>query len=150
MMARSSKITLLQGCKEMSRVIRVDADVFAALQQRARPFIDSPNDVLRKILKLKHAKERQMTTAQRRSRSDSGRRINDRYRLGAHHALYHVDGTFYEKLEQFPGLLADPRGYVPYESEKGFLNDPHLDIQEKVHVSAGLHNHPRYQSFPER
>ena len=130
-----------------SRVIRVDAEVFAALQSRARPLIDTPNDVLRKLLKIK-PKEKGMLATQRRSRSDSGRRINARYRLGARHALYHVDGSFYELIEDFPGFLADPRGFVMYETEEEFVNDPHLDIQEKVHVPAGLANHPRYESFP--
>jgi negative regulator of replication initiation len=32
--------------------IRIDEDVFTFLQNRARPFEDSPNDVLRRVLKL--------------------------------------------------------------------------------------------------
>lgn len=36
----------------MSRVIRVDDDVFSALQERAEPLVDTPNDVLRRILEL--------------------------------------------------------------------------------------------------
>jgi 5-methylcytosine-specific restriction protein A len=144
-------ITLLQGNVSevrISHVIRIDAAVFEELQKRARPFIDTPNDVLRRLLKL-NAKEKPMTTAQRRSRSDSGRRINRRYKLGAAHALYHVDGSFYEKLERFPGFLSDASGYVWYETERDFENDPHVDIQEKVHVPSALARHPRYQRFPE-
>jgi hypothetical protein len=131
----------------MSRIIRVDAEVFAALQSRARPFLDTPNDVLRKILRLSE-KEKHMKTAVRRAKSDSGRHINARHKLRAKHALYHVDGSFYEQLEEFPGFLADPRGYVWYDDEQEFAADPHLDIQEKVHVPNALANHPRYQLFP--
>ncbi|QUX31189.1 hypothetical protein KGD83_12250 [Nocardiopsis akebiae] len=36
----------------MSNVIRVDAEVYAALQERAQPFVDTPNDVLRRVLGL--------------------------------------------------------------------------------------------------
>ncbi|UGQ11287.1 hypothetical protein LO772_31545 [Yinghuangia sp. ASG 101] len=36
----------------MSRTIRVDDDVFAALQERAVPLVDTPNSVLRKLLGL--------------------------------------------------------------------------------------------------
>ncbi|WP_103503614.1 MULTISPECIES: DUF4357 domain-containing protein [unclassified Streptomyces] len=36
----------------MSRTIRVDDDVFAELQSRAEPFVDTPNSTLRKLLGL--------------------------------------------------------------------------------------------------
>ncbi|MFE1397226.1 hypothetical protein ACFW53_04720 [Nocardiopsis dassonvillei] len=36
----------------MSQVIRVDDEVYAALQERAQPFVDTPNDVLRRVLGL--------------------------------------------------------------------------------------------------
>lgn len=36
----------------MSHVIRVDDDVYAELQKRAQPFVDTPNDVLRRVLGL--------------------------------------------------------------------------------------------------
>ncbi|WP_304455447.1 hypothetical protein [Nocardiopsis sp. YSL2] len=36
----------------MSHVIRIDDEVYAELQRRAQPFVDTPNDVLRRILEL--------------------------------------------------------------------------------------------------
>jgi len=39
----------------MSRTIRVDNDVFAALQRLAEPFTDTPNSVLRRLLGLTEA-----------------------------------------------------------------------------------------------
>ncbi|MEV0782136.1 hypothetical protein AB0I52_03920 [Streptomyces sp. NPDC050423] len=36
----------------MSRIIRVDDEVFAALQSRAEPFTDTPNSVIRRLLGL--------------------------------------------------------------------------------------------------
>jgi 5-methylcytosine-specific restriction protein A len=133
----------------MSRLIRVDAQVFAALQQLATPLIDTPNDVLRRLLKL-NRKERDVRTEHRQLRSDSGRRINARYKLGAKHALYHIDGTFFERLERFPGFLADAGGYVWYSGEEEFLTDPFLEIGDKVNVHGELANHPRYKRFPKR
>jgi hypothetical protein len=39
------------------KTIRIDGDVWAALQERARPFEDSPNSVLRRVLKIDHANQ---------------------------------------------------------------------------------------------
>jgi hypothetical protein len=33
-------------------VIRIDVEVYAELQERAQPFVDTPNDVLRRVLGL--------------------------------------------------------------------------------------------------
>lgn len=131
----------------MTRIIRIDAEVFAALQDLATPLIDNPNDVLRRLLKL-DSKEKQVQAEPQHSRSDSGRRINARYKLGAKHALYHIDGTFFEKLERFPGFLADAHGYVWYPTEEDFVSDSHLDIQDKVNVRGKLAHHPQYKRFP--
>jgi hypothetical protein len=130
----------------MSRIIRVDAEVFTALQGLARPLIDNPNDVLRRLLQL-DSKGKHMQTKERNSRSDSGRQINVRYKLGGKHALYHKDGTFFEKLKDFPGFLADTDGYVWYRTEEDFVNDSYLDIRDKVNVRGKLANHPAYTKF---
>lgn len=42
----------------MSPTIRIDDDVFKALQRRATAFVDTPNDVLRRLLKLRNAHPR--------------------------------------------------------------------------------------------
>ncbi len=39
----------------MSPTIRVDDEVFEALQSRATAFVDTPNDVLRRLLELRNA-----------------------------------------------------------------------------------------------
>lgn len=39
-------------------VIRIDPEVYSSLQERARPFLDSPNDVLRRVLGLDEASSR--------------------------------------------------------------------------------------------
>jgi hypothetical protein len=43
----------------MSPTIRIDEDVWSALQKRAHPFVDTPNDVLRRILNLDRHRARQ-------------------------------------------------------------------------------------------
>jgi hypothetical protein len=42
----------------MSRTIRVDDEVFKTLQQRGQAFVDTPNDVLRRLLGLNHSRRR--------------------------------------------------------------------------------------------
>lgn len=42
----------------MSPTIRIDDEVFEALQKHAKPFVDTPNDVLRRILGLDDGKPR--------------------------------------------------------------------------------------------
>jgi len=42
----------------MSPTIRVDDEVFKALQGRAQAFVDSPNDVLRRLVGLNHPRVR--------------------------------------------------------------------------------------------
>lgn len=53
----------------MSQVIRVDDEVYAALQEQAQPFVDTPNDVLRRVLGL---------TSTATNASSSDRSENDR------------------------------------------------------------------------
>ncbi|HSQ31458.1 MAG TPA: hypothetical protein VLN49_16495 [Gemmatimonadaceae bacterium] len=77
----------------------------------------------------------------------TGAQLNRKYRLGVRHALYHKDGTFYERLARFPGALCDPRGFVRYENEQQFAKDQRLNIGEKVNIYQTLASHPRYQRF---
>ncbi|HEU0072449.1 MAG TPA: winged helix-turn-helix domain-containing protein [Dehalococcoidia bacterium] len=58
----------------MMPTIRVDDEVFKELQMHATPFVDTPNDVLRRLLSLEKGKSQ--TTA---IRSSSRRRGSDSY-----------------------------------------------------------------------
>ena len=78
----------------------------------------------------------------------TGEGLNRAFNLGARHALYHKDGTFFEQLTRFPGVLCDPKGYVRYESESQFRGDQRLSIGNKVNIPRGLDSHPRYTRFP--
>jgi hypothetical protein len=94
-----------------------------------------------------------MQAPKQSSRSDSGIRVtgeglNRRYRLGARYALYHKDGTLYERLNRFPAVYCNPRGFVLLQSQEQFHCDPRLNIGQKVNIPGGLSSHPRYEQFP--
>lgn len=46
----------------------------------------------------------------------TGRALNREWGVNAAHALYREDGTWYHKLERFPGALFDANGYVVFDS----------------------------------
>src|ERR1700722_20631699 len=111
----------------MAPTIRIDDDVYAWLQKNARPFEDTPNSVLRRVAGLDSASDKPAIT-ERQTRKEkvkminlgnrifSGRLLNQKWGIGARHALYHKDGHWYNNLERFPGALCDPRGYVKFET----------------------------------
>lgn len=136
---------------------------------QARPFEDTPNGVLRRVAQLDPSAPRKLqVTGTMGDQSNprpplasspgfsgartrlTGGALNRRYHLNAAHALYHCDGTWYEKLRRFPGILCDPRGYLMYASESQFLSDTNLAIGTKVNVRSpfGIKSHPRYTLFP--
>jgi hypothetical protein len=171
--ARHIPVTLLQGTP-VSRLIRVDNEVYEWLQRQANPFEDTPNTVLRRLADLNRlhssvVREEQHVDADARKvaasvgrtvdrklrtrnhRTNEGRitgaALNAKYNLGAAHALYHRDGTWYERLERFPGILCDPYGFVRYDSERAFIKDSRLRIGRKVNVARNIASHPRYERF---
>ena len=151
--------------------IRIDEDVWAWLKRQAQPFEDTPNSVLRRVAGIDRpsselaqtqrpatavvpghpgVRSRQTPSGTRLGIRVTGEKLNRQYQLAARHALYHKDGTFYERLAQFPAVYCDPLGFVRYESEQQFNHDTRLRIGQKVNVRDALNNHPRYQRFPTR
>jgi hypothetical protein len=147
-------------------ILRVDDEVWKWLQGQGRPFEDTPNSVLRRVAGLdqttasnhKSAATGTLATEAKVSRDSSpnrntlskrvtGEQLNHKYRLGARHALYHKDGTFYERLTSFPGVLCDTKGFVRYEDAQQFQRDSRLNIGEKVNVHQSIASHPRYRRF---
>jgi 5-methylcytosine-specific restriction protein A len=47
-----------------------------------------------------------------------GKELNKKWRVGAQHALYRNNGTWYHRLERFPAALFDEYGYVVFESKE--------------------------------
>jgi hypothetical protein len=143
----------------MSPVIRVDAEVWEWLKSRARPLEDTPNTVLRRFAGLDDSatavipqsakgerQSRQSQFAQRGQapRTNYGRRLNELWKVGARHALYHKDGDYYNHLTRFPGALFDPRGYVVFKTQKDYENSPHLNHGVQLHVHGGISSIPGY------
>ena len=91
-------------------VIRIDQEVFEALQKRAVPLVDTPNSALRKLLGLSDASEnkRSLTTFRREMRRMEGATARETYRGPILRALSAVGGeaetaTVLKRVEQIMG-----------------------------------------------
>lgn len=71
-------------------------------------------------------------------RTGSGSQLNDRWQIGAAHALYHKGGTWFNLLERFPGALCDPHGYVLFASKEEYKTSPYLKIGRRINVPGGI------------
>ena len=74
----------------------------------------------------------------------SGKQLNRRWGVGAKHALYHWEGCWYNNLQQFPGALFDPNGYVLFATEQAYRNSPHLRVTQETNVRGGISSLPSY------
>ena len=131
--------------------IRIDDEVYAWLQARARPFEDSPNSVLRALAGLGMAGDDTATNVRGGNPMNkplpaklSGKKLNELWNVGAKHALYHREGSWYNNLEAFPGALFDPNGYVLFQTEEHFRNSRHLKITQETNVPSGISAIPGY------
>jgi len=77
-------------------------------------------------------------------RTGSGRALNEKWHIGASHALYHREGTWFNVLERFPGALCDPQGYVLFANKQEYERSPHLKIGQHTNVPGGISNLPSY------
>lgn len=77
-------------------------------------------------------------------RTGSGRVLNQKWGIGAVHALYHKDGTWFHVLERFPAALCDPQGYVLFADREQYLNSPYLHVGERTAVPSGVSQMPNY------
>jgi 5-methylcytosine-specific restriction protein A len=73
-----------------------------------------------------------------RPRSNSGRSLQIEWKISAKHVLYHHEGTWFHLLENFPGALCDPDGYVVFHTREDFLKCPHLRIATHTKAPNGL------------
>ena len=78
----------------------------------------------------------------------TGRLLNERYRVGAKHALYHEEGKWYHKLRQFPGALFDAKGYLLFKTKEDFQQCKYLQLQQDVHAAYGISAIPGYTLLP--
>ncbi len=76
-----------------------------------------------------------------------GRELNRKWNVGALHALYRKNGTWYHLLERFPGALFDERGYVIFDSKDAVKNCPGIITGQRanwLNVPAGIATLPGY------
>ena len=149
--------------------IRIDEEVWTWLKKHARPLEDTPNTVLRRIAALDPIlpspmeeekggesihkgdippEQRSIHIGGRKYRRDmsglTGRQLNDKWNVGAKHALYHKDGNYYNLLKYFPGALFDPEGYVLFKTEKDYVSSSFLQHGQQLHVPGGISSMPNY------
>ncbi len=83
----------------------------------------------------------------------TGQQLNERYNLGAAHALYRKNGLWYHILRAFPGILFDEAGFIIFDSEERYRNSQYVKIKdetETVHVNPpGISAIPGYKLFEE-
>jgi hypothetical protein len=70
----------------------------------------------------------------------TGKLLNEKWGVGALHALYRSDGKSYHWLTHFPGALFDPNGYILFETRESYEKCSELLIGPKntVHVRRGI------------
>jgi len=78
-----------------------------------------------------------------------GALLNKRWKIGARHALYHKDGTWYHQLTNFPGALCDPFGYILFSTKAEFKTCSNLRIDQDVNVAGHISQIPGYVHVPE-
>lgn len=71
-------------------------------------------------------------------RTNSGKRLNEQWSIGAAHALYHREGKWFNLLERFPGALCDTKGYVLFASRSEYENSPDVKIGQQTNVPGGI------------
>jgi len=69
-----------------------------------------------------------------------GSDLNKLLKLEAKHALYREDGKWYHNLKEFPGVLFDRNGYLMYQNEEMYINDPDLQRKKDLHIKNGIAN----------
>jgi 5-methylcytosine-specific restriction protein A len=78
-----------------------------------------------------------------------GEMLNQRWNIGAQHALYHKGGIWHHQLTSFPGALCDPFGYMLFSSGTEFRSCSKLRIDQDVNVSGHISEIPGYVRVPE-
>ena len=132
--------------------IRIDHDVYRWLQNQATAFEDTPNSVLRRVSGLDSEKtDGDSNEASRkkrpRARTASGRTLALREGLTVAKAYYHWDGTWYQRVHDFPVALFDRYGYVVLESRLEYLNHPKISGLEKTNIPDGIASFTNYRKM---
>ena len=137
----------------MSPIIRIDNEVYSWLQKNAQPFEDTPNSILRKFAGLDASKNKksfgndnitEKGHIESAASKMTGEKLNKKWKVGAHHSLYHKDGHWYNNLKLFPGALFDPNGYILFKTKQDYLRCSYLKIGIETNVPKGIWSIPGY------
>ncbi|MFC1692435.1 HNH endonuclease [Candidatus Latescibacterota bacterium] len=74
----------------------------------------------------------------------TGKKLNQRWKVGAEHALYNEPGCWYHKLKVFPGALFDTKGYIVFKTAEEYLSCPDLQHGKHLNVPKGIAAIPGY------
>lgn len=74
----------------------------------------------------------------------TGKYLNEIWNVGAAHALYHKDSSWYHVLERFPGALFDPNGYILFATRADYENCENIRIGQHLSVPDGIFSIPGY------
>lgn len=98
----------------MIPIIRVDEEVYQALQEQAEPFVDTPNSVLRRILYLKE-KRSSIPTDKVKSKTDYSSNLHDSQKNVSNRSdnKSKIKTTLVERDQISPRLSSD--GFLPQE-----------------------------------
>ena len=73
-----------------------------------------------------------------------GEKLNEKWGVGATHALYSERGTWFHVLERFPGALFDAHGYVVFRTKHDYETCPQLRRGKELNVRDGISALPGY------
>src|SRR5687767_11551934 len=86
----------------------------------------------------------------RRQTTVTGKSLNNLWNVGAKHALYREDGKWYHHLDHFPGVLFDANGYIVFQTEQDYRENPYLQMKQDLHVIGGISSLSGYVRVSER
>jgi 5-methylcytosine-specific restriction enzyme A len=78
----------------------------------------------------------------------TGRILNKEWHVGAQHALYREDGTWYHVLKKFPGALFDACGYILFQTQHDYETCPGISVAletNSMHAPNGINTLPGYR-----
>ncbi|WP_443945757.1 HNH endonuclease [Pedobacter sp. AW1-32] len=79
-----------------------------------------------------------------------GSYLNKILSINAKHALYREDGKWYHNLTKFPGVLFDKNGYIIFNNEESYINNPKLQVKKDLHITDGIESLANYVKFSKR
>ena len=73
-----------------------------------------------------------------------GARLLREHDLSARKGYFSKDGVPYQKPEQFPAVLFDPKGYLIVNDDDSMRRNPYINVGKQVSVPRGIYSVPGY------